>query len=138
MRKIHRVVRLHFEAGLSIRAIARSIGASPSTMGDDLRRFEVAGLPWPLPEGLDECALEARLFLFAPVATRVERVMLGCHFTELQDFLDIYYQGLNALGGKEDFHGLVLVRLEEAVADGTVPVDVFYDPYGLRTERGVS
>ena len=34
MRKIHRVLRLSFEAGLSIRAIARSIQASPSTVGD--------------------------------------------------------------------------------------------------------
>ena len=34
MRKIHRVLRLFFEAGLSIRAIARSIQASPSTVGE--------------------------------------------------------------------------------------------------------
>ena len=34
MRKIHRVLRLFFEAGLSVRAIARSIQASPSTVGE--------------------------------------------------------------------------------------------------------
>ena len=34
MRKIHRALRLFFEAGLSIRAIARSIQASPSTVGE--------------------------------------------------------------------------------------------------------
>ena len=32
MRKIHHVLRLFFEAGLSIRAIARSLQASPSTV----------------------------------------------------------------------------------------------------------
>ena len=33
MRKVHLVLRLFFAAGLSIRAIARSINASPSTVG---------------------------------------------------------------------------------------------------------
>ena len=62
MRKIHLVLRLFFEAGLSIRAIARSIQASPATVGDYIRRAKAAGLTWPLPQGLDEHALEARLF----------------------------------------------------------------------------
>ena len=62
MRKIHLVLRLFFAAQLSIRAIARSINASPSTVGDYIRRAQVAGLSWPLPEGLDERALEAKLF----------------------------------------------------------------------------
>ena len=75
MRKIHRVLRLSFEAGLSIRAIARSIQASPSTVGDYIRRARTAGLSWPLPEGLDEWALEARLFPSAEVSARVERAI---------------------------------------------------------------
>ena len=75
MRKIHRVLRLFFEAGLSIRAIARSIQASPSTVGDYIRRAEVAGLSWPLPDKLDECALEARLFPDAGGPVRVERAI---------------------------------------------------------------
>ncbi len=67
MRKIHSTVRLFFEAGLSIRAIARTLRVSPEVpakagMGDYIRRAQVAGLSWPLPEGLDERALEARLF----------------------------------------------------------------------------
>lgn len=62
MRKIHTVLRLFFAADLSIRAIARSIHASPSTVGDYIRRAEVAGLSWPLPQGMDERALAAALF----------------------------------------------------------------------------
>ncbi len=62
MRKVHLVLRLFFTAGLSIRAIARSINASPSTVGDYLRRAQVAGLSWPLPDGMDERAVEAKLF----------------------------------------------------------------------------
>ena len=34
MRKIREVLRLYFAAALSIRAIARSLGTSPSTVGD--------------------------------------------------------------------------------------------------------
>ena len=34
MRKIREVLRLYFAAALSIRAIARSVGTSPSTVAD--------------------------------------------------------------------------------------------------------
>jgi len=70
MRKVHLVLRLHFAAEMSIRAIARSINASPSTVGDYIRRARLAGLSWPLPEGMDERALEARLFPPTPSAER--------------------------------------------------------------------
>ena len=73
MRKIHRVLRLFFEAGLSIRAIARSIQASPSTVGEYIHRAKTAGLSWPLPEKLDERALEGRLFPSVAVSARDER-----------------------------------------------------------------
>ena len=62
MRKIHLVLRLFFQAQLSIRAIARSIQASPATVGGYIRRAKAAGLTWPLPDELDERTLEARLF----------------------------------------------------------------------------
>lgn len=72
MRKIQQVLRLHFTARLSIRAIARSINASPSTVGDYIRRAQVAGLSWPLPQGMSESALEQRLFPPA-IPTHAER-----------------------------------------------------------------
>jgi len=70
MRKVHLVLRLHFAAEMSIRAIARSINASPSTVGDYIRRARLAGLSWPLPAGMDERTLEARLFPPRPSAER--------------------------------------------------------------------
>ena len=73
MRKIHRVLRLFFEAGLSIRAIARFIHASPSTVGEYIRRAKTAGLSWPLPERLDERALKGGLFPCGAVSAPVER-----------------------------------------------------------------
>lgn len=62
MRKIHEVLRLYFEHDRSKREIARIIGASPSTVSDYLARAKLAGLSYPLPEGLDESALERMLF----------------------------------------------------------------------------
>ena len=67
MRKIKDVLRLH-AAGRSARQIGPSVGVSRSTVADYLRRAEVAGLSWPLPEGLDEEALERRLFPPQPPA----------------------------------------------------------------------
>jgi transposase len=62
MRKIHEVLRLHFEHGRSKREIARIISASPTTVSDYLARAKVAGLGFPLPPELDDAALERRLF----------------------------------------------------------------------------
>ena len=80
MRKIHTTLRLFFEAGLSIRAVARTLRVSPEVpakagMGEYLRRAQVAGLSWPLPEGMDERALEARLFPGAGVPAPARRAM---------------------------------------------------------------
>ena len=44
MRKIHTTLRLFFEAGLSIRATARTLGVSPSTAGDYIRRAKGASM----------------------------------------------------------------------------------------------
>jgi len=72
MRKIEEVLRLHHECGRSNRAIAQAVRASPTTVGDYLRRARLAELPWPLPEGMSEAALEAALFPPLP-ASKVSR-----------------------------------------------------------------
>ena len=72
MRKVREVLRLHYAAGLSTRAIARSLKVSPATVGKYIRRAEVQGLSWPLPEPLDDAALERRLFP-APVLSATQR-----------------------------------------------------------------
>ncbi len=61
MRKITEVLRLK-AAGISIRDIALSVGVGRTTVFEYLARAEAAGLAWPLPESLDEAALEAKLF----------------------------------------------------------------------------
>src|SRR5215469_16986333 len=70
MRKIKEVLRLRFELGLGQRQIARSCGIGLSTVHDYLERAVGAGIGWPLPEGLGEEELEAKLFGNAPVVVR--------------------------------------------------------------------
>ena len=62
MRQVYDVLRLKWATGLSERQIAHSLGLSRPTVASYVHRAEAAGLSWPLPEGLDEAALEARLF----------------------------------------------------------------------------
>jgi len=62
MRKIKEILRLRCEAGLSQRAIARAIGVSNSTVSEACSRLAEAGLSWPLPEGITDAELEARLY----------------------------------------------------------------------------
>ena len=62
MRKIHEVLRLHFEQGRSKREIARITNVSPSTVSDYVARAKLAGLSQPLPPNCDDTVLERLLF----------------------------------------------------------------------------
>jgi transposase len=66
MRKIRDVLRMKLEAGMSERAIARSLSLSNGAVNGYLQRARVAGLGWPLPGGLDDARLERLLFPPAP------------------------------------------------------------------------
>ncbi len=63
MRKIKEILRLKWDAHLSARKIATSCNISHHTVGYILKAAEAAGLSWPLPEDLDEVALENLLYL---------------------------------------------------------------------------
>jgi transposase len=65
MRKLRDVLRLKYEAQLPQRAIAQACGLGLGTVSTYLQRATVAGLTWPLPDDLDDAALEARLFIRA-------------------------------------------------------------------------
>jgi adenine deaminase len=66
----------------------------------------------------------------------VEEVRAAYSFSNLQDFLDIYYQGAQVLQTVEDFHDLTLAYLDRAAADGVVHVELFFDPQ-THTDRGI-
>lgn len=63
MRKIREVLRLKHELKLGDRRIAQAIGSARSTVQECLRRCGEANLGWPLPAGMDEEALHARLYV---------------------------------------------------------------------------
>ncbi len=62
MRKLTEILRLRFEAHLSHRAIARSVGIGLGTVSLYLKRFQASGLSWPLSAHMDEVQLAQRLF----------------------------------------------------------------------------
>jgi transposase len=74
MRQVRQVLRLKFEHGLPNRAIAKACSIGLATVAEYLGRARRAGLCWPLPDDLDDGALEARLFP-APEGTGPPRPM---------------------------------------------------------------
>ena len=72
MRKIREVLRLKHEQGLSHQAVAQACAVGVGTVNRYLQRAAQRGLGWPLPDDLDDAALEARLFpRAAPVHDRI-------------------------------------------------------------------
>ena len=67
----------------------------------------------------------------------VEALRRAYQFTQLQDFLDIYYQGMAVLITEQDFFDLAFAYLERAQADNVRHVEMFFDPQG-HTSRGVA
>jgi transposase len=62
MRKIREVLRLAFGVGLALRKIECSMRISHATASSYVARARAADLSWPLPESLDDTALERLLF----------------------------------------------------------------------------
>lgn len=66
----------------------------------------------------------------------VEEVRQAYNFSNLQDFLDIYYQGMSVLQKEEDFYDLTMAYLKRVAAQNVMHTEIFFDPQG-HTERGV-
>ena len=62
MRKVREVLRLKYACGASDRVISRSVGIGRTAIGEYIRRAAVIGITWPIPEELDDTALERQLF----------------------------------------------------------------------------
>ena len=80
-------------------------------------------------------ALAKRNRLSLPFAS-VEDVRKAYSFSNLQDFLDIYYQGAAVLLTAEDFHDLAMAYFRRAAADNVRHAEIFFDPQ-THTDRGV-
>lgn len=81
-------------------------------------------------------ALAARNAVTIPFKS-VAEVRDAYDFSNLQDFLDIYYQGMSVLQAEQDFYDLTWAYLERAHADNVRHVEIFFDPQG-HTGRGIA
>ena len=68
--------------------------------------------------------------------TSVEAVRAAYAFSNLQDFLDIYYAGAGVLITQQDFHDLGMAYFHRLAADGGVHAEIFFDPQ-THTDRGI-
>ncbi len=67
----------------------------------------------------------------------VESLQATYEFNNLQEFLDIYYQGVNVLQTQQDYYDLTWAYLLKAQADNVVHTEIMFDPQS-HTERGIS
>jgi adenosine deaminase len=67
----------------------------------------------------------------------VEAVRAAYDFSNLQDFLDIYYQGANVLLTEDDFYDLAAAYFKRAAADKVRHAEIFFDPQ-THTDRGIA
>src|SRR6201994_764003 len=80
-------------------------------------------------------ALARRNRLTLPFKT-VEEVRAAYAFSNLQDFLDIYYEGAQVLLTEEDFRDLGMAYFRRLATDGGRHAEMFFDPQ-THTDRGV-
>jgi adenosine deaminase len=66
----------------------------------------------------------------------VESISKAYYFNCLQDFLDLYYQGMSVLQTERDFNDLTWAYLQRCHEQNVVHSEIFFDPQG-HTERGV-
>jgi adenine deaminase len=67
----------------------------------------------------------------------VDALRRAYQFGSLQDFLDLYYQGMSVLIADQDFYDLAFAYLQRAHADNVRHVEMFFDPQG-HTSRGIA
>ncbi|MBX7249543.1 MAG: adenosine deaminase [Caulobacteraceae bacterium] len=108
----------------------------------DLEAF-VAGLPKAELHLHIEGSLEPELMFELGRRNRidlpfksVEEVRAAYAFSNLQDFLDIYYQGAGVLQTEQDFADMAMAYFDRAAADGVRHAEIFFDPQ-THTDRGL-
>jgi adenosine deaminase len=66
----------------------------------------------------------------------VEALRAAYDFRNLQDFLDLYYQGTNVLRERRDFYDLTWAYMQKAKLQAVLHAEIFFDPQA-HTRRGV-
>lgn len=66
----------------------------------------------------------------------IESISKAYNFNCLQDFLNLYYQGMSVLQTEQDFHDLTWAYLQRCKQQNVVHCEIFFDPQG-HTDRGI-
>lgn len=66
-----------------------------------------------------------------------EEVRAAYQFSNLQSFLDIYYQGANVLIHEQDFFDLTWAYMLRCKQDNVIHTEIFFDPQ-THTDRGIA
>ncbi len=66
----------------------------------------------------------------------MEEIRKAYNFSNLQDFLDVYYAGASVLQKEEDFYDLTWAYLEKARSQNVLHTEIMFDPQ-THTQRGV-
>ena len=69
MKKLREILRLKYQRGLSHRAVSKACSIGLGTVTLYLKRAAEAGLTWPLPDDVDDVALESMVFRRSTPAT---------------------------------------------------------------------
>src|SRR3546814_18727474 len=67
----------------------------------------------------------------------VEALRAAYRFARLQDFLDLYYQGMSVLLTEADFYDLTMAYLRRVAQDTVRHTEIFFEPPG-QTGRGLA
>lgn len=62
MMNVREILCLRHDADLTRAEVSAAAGVSEWTVTNVVKRARAAGLSWPLPDGLDDVALQARLY----------------------------------------------------------------------------
>ena len=66
----------------------------------------------------------------------VDELKKAYAFSNLQDFLDIYYEGASVLIKEQDFYDMTWAYLEKAHSQNVIHTEIFFDPQ-THTDRGI-
>ena len=86
------------------------------------------------PETMFRLAERNRIAL--PYAS-VEALRAAYQFGQLQDFLDLYYQGMAVLRTEDDYYEMTWAYLEKARTQNVFHAEIFFDPQA-HTSRGIA
>lgn len=67
----------------------------------------------------------------------VEEIRAAYNFSNLQEFLDLYYEGMKVLETEQDFYDLTMAYLQKCDEQNVIHTEIFFDPQA-HTSRGIA